>query len=162
MNPIASLALKALPWVAVFILGAAAAEAYEHKAPWGLKAQRNAALVDLGETRLAASLWKKNRDGWKEYADRLEADRDDKNDEAVDKVTSYSADSRAAAARGFENGYNAGRVAGRKLCGAADAKPDAAGAGQLDPGGLRDDGETLAGRWADRAYRPAGAVPGHD
>lgn len=157
------LILKALPWILVFALGFGAAEVYEHKAPWGMKAQRDDLLADLGETRQAADSWKNNRDGWVTYAEKvLEPEVVACRDAAASRVNAASDERAAAASRAFDNGFAAGRTAGRRSCGAPDATPDPAGAGQPVPGGVQPSGQTLAGRWADGAYRPAGDLPAHD
>lgn len=153
-----SVALWALPYVLIFAAGAAAAIALEHNAPWGLAKQRNDALTDLGEARYAAGLWKKNRDGWEAYAKRLEADGGEQNAAATTDVSACSQAATTSASRAFDNGYAAGRVAGRKTCGAPNANPPAA-AGLPGPGVVQPSGQTLAGDWANRAYVPAGSLP---
>lgn len=159
MNPFASLALKLLPWAAVFLMGVAAAEFHEHKAPWGLEARRLGLLKELGEWRDASDAWQKNRDGWYNYAKRLEAARTERNDDAADDVGRCTAAQGALTKQAFDNGYFAGRVAGRKSCGATNATPDPAGM----PGdrGLQPDGPTLSRDWAGRAYQAPGALPTH-
>lgn len=150
-------ALWALPYVAIFAVGFATSQVYERKTPWGLAQQRNDALTELGSATLAAELWKKNRDGWKAYAGRLEEERGGENKSATAEVTTCSDAAATTASRAFDNGYAAGRVAGRKTCGAPDANSPATGlpgAGVVQPSG-----QTLAGDWTERAYRPAGALP---
>lgn len=158
---LAKLGMKALPWIAVFVAGFATASALEHNAPWGLAHQRNAALTDLGEARSAAGSWKKNRDGWYAYAQRLEAAGGAQNSSATDAVDRCSSDQATTAAQAFNNGYAAGRVAGRKTCGASNANPSPGGGVPAGPVSVRQSSETLAEHWADRAYKPPGALPAH-
>lgn len=152
---LAQIGLWALPYLIVFAVGFVAAQAYERKAPWGLKAQRDDALVELGDVRQARDDWKKNRDGWKDYATKvLEPEIVACRDAAGTRVETDSAARETASSRAFDNGFAAGRAAGRRSCGATDATPDPAGLSGA--GGVQHDGETLAGRWSQRAYQPPG------
>lgn len=159
---IGALALKVLPWAAVFTVGFAAAEVYEHRAPWGLQAKRAAALEDVGEWRDAALSWKRNRDGWFEYARGLERERETVNDDLAAEVARCSASAQASVSKAFDNGYAAGRAAGRRSCGVSDANGGGAGGGQPAGDGMQPSGQTLSGGWAERAYRPSGAVSPDD
>lgn len=148
----------ALAGALTFGAGFVAAEVYENRVPWGLAAQRNDALKELGAWRFAAQEWEKAQKAWEESYGELDADRDARNNDATNEVTNCSTASSANVSAAFDSGYRAGRAAGRRTCGAPDAtspNPPAV----PGPGGVRDAGPTLSGRWAGRAYRPEGAVP---
>ena len=137
--------------------GAALTLVNDHLAPWGLERKRavlDRALNDPASgarARLAAMT--ADRDGWKAANGRCEAKRTEEAAEASKAVSAASSVRQAASAGAFDQGYAAGRVAGRKSCGASNAK-SGDDPGHPGPGGVRDQDGTAA--WNAGAYRPGG------
>lgn len=157
------LLLSAIGAVALIGAGFASAEIYEHTAKWGLSHKLEAARADATKGWAQVEGWKTNRQGWVDYAGRLEKDRDRANDAAGDQVTSCSASAATTTHQAFDTGYAAGKRIGLKSCGAPHDQPTvplppgcgAAPCGVLDHPGA----DPFFG--GDRAFSPASAVPAH-
>lgn len=129
--------------------GAALAEGHEHLAPWGLAARVRALASAIdGPSGLKARLkvMTGDRDAWRRADQDCEAQRRVESGRAAGGVTAASETKARASSDAFDQGYAAGRVAGRKTCGGSNAttSPDT---GRSSADGLRDDGPDFADAW---------------
>ncbi|MBU0801688.1 MAG: hypothetical protein KKA05_11900 [Alphaproteobacteria bacterium] len=161
---IASLATFAI----IFTIGFGAAEAWEHRGPqgWplsmagkGLKVQRDEARADRDRINRNLAVMTGTKDAWKKAQQDCEAQRRAENQRAADEVSSKSDRRTAGESRAFDNGFAAGRAAGRKSCGAPNAPstpvPDPRP--KPGPGSVRQDQQAGPDPvFGSGAYRPGG------
>jgi len=145
--------------LALLAMGAAGAEWIERRAPWGLAAQRDRLAASIngpkGYRAQVAGLTAA-RDGWMAANGRCEAARAQANAQASAAIGAASAARGKAASAAFDQGYAAGRVAGRKSCGGTgnETIPDHPGGDGAAAGRLRDSGGDFAAGWAAAANGP--------
>lgn len=151
-------ALKALLLAGVAAAGFAGAEVYEHRVPWGLEAQRDAARkADQADADSVKNLTA-DRDKWKTADGQCEKARTtDRNAAAAQVGTDYT-QQQADSSTAFNQGYFAGKVAGAKTCptggtnGTTSSASPATGGG--DGGGAGAGGVPDGPDFADLFGRP--------
>lgn len=94
--------------------------------------------------------------GWQAAYARLQALRSAEAQASAESMNRAAEAKASASSDAFNQGYAAGRVAGRKTCGAPNATPAPVGVSR--PVGVRDPSDDFAGAWAHGSYRPAGSV----
>lgn len=164
---IASGAGKMLPTLigaaVIAVASGAAVEVYEHRAPWGLAHQRDAAH-DLALTN--AINWRSmraDRDAWTKADKACEAKRVDENQQTTALIDFASLERDKNSSEAFDNGYAAGKVSGRKSCGAINATSPSSPGLVPQPGGMRDgSGQDLSDLFHHRPDSAGGSVPPHD
>lgn len=96
------------------------------------------------------------REAWKTRAGSCETAARQARDHTADEIPKAEDNKAASSGAAFDQGYAAGRLIGRRLCGATNAQGSngAAGGTVADPGGVRD----LSESWNASNYVP-GALP---
>ncbi|WP_269715706.1 hypothetical protein [Caulobacter sp. NIBR2454] len=160
-KPLAALGVTAGLMAAAFAGGVG----YEHRGPQGfplgilgqsLKVQRDNLAGQLADARIAVRDMTSDRDAWKRSTDDCERRRAEEAGQAAQDITAAAQARSSATAGAFDQGYAAGRLAGRKSCGGPNASSDP---GRVSgPGGVRDD-EAARKLWNNGAYVPEGALP---
>lgn len=151
--------------IGALLIGFGAGSAWEHRGVQtlplslvgdSLRVQRDEARSDVLHWKAQAEGWKANRAGWVAAHARCEAARKREAELAAQKVTDASQRRVEAQSDAFNNGYSAGRVAGRKTCGVPDAKPDLRPFDRPAAGGVQPTGQGDPIFGGDGAYRPGG------
>lgn len=148
--------------IAAVLIGFGAGVAWEHRGVQtfplsltgdSLRVQRDEALSDVAHWKGQASGWNAAYEAWRAANGRCEAARAKEALKASEAVTAASERRIGAQSDAFNNGYSAGRVAGRKTCGVPDAKPDPHPA-RPAVGGVQPAGQADPIFGGDGAYRP--------
>jgi hypothetical protein len=108
--------LKALLLAGVAAVGVVGAEVYEHAAPWGLEAQRDAARkAEQVQADSVADLTT-DRNGWKTADGACESARTAERNQAAASVGDAFNQTKTASDAAYNQGYFAGQIAGAKSC----------------------------------------------